>query len=112
MHEFMSSIHHTDNCEPLDTRSQLLAQMTTSRDDTKCVTWNDAKIATSSDTILHTLLEVVEQGFPKSMHELPCELHRYYKYRGRLCSVDGVITFKNRILMSEVLQQQVLDTLH
>ena len=63
-------------------------------------------------TQLYTLLEVLEQGFPKSMHELPSELHIYYKYRDHLCSVDGVITYKNRILIPKVLQQQVLDTLH
>ena len=44
------------------------------------LTWNDVRIATSSDTSMNKLLELVEHGFPHAKNDLPQELRAYHQY--------------------------------
>ena len=57
-------------------------------------------------------MEVIQRGMPDSSNELLKELREYHKYRHGLVVVDGVVTYKRRLVIPEKLRSMVLDTLH
>ena len=74
------------------------------------VTWEKVKIATSSE--MHALTETIHTGFPDNRQDIPTELKDYYQFRDDLTTVDGVITYKDRVVVPPSLRQDVLNTLH
>ena len=58
------------------------------------------------------LIHFIETGFPKSRPELPPALREYHQFREHLYTVDGVILYKNRIVIPPSLRQHVLTVLH
>ncbi|CAB4013560.1 Hypothetical predicted protein [Paramuricea clavata] len=55
------------------------------------VTWDNVKLATTSDPAMHMLASIIESDFPDLRHELPRELHEYFQFRENLYTVDGII---------------------
>ena len=76
------------------------------------LTWNDVRIATSSDTSMNKLLELVEHGFPHAKNDLPQELRAYHQYIDKLTSFDGVVLHNDRIVIPPSLRDRVLQSLH
>ena len=76
------------------------------------VTWDLVRTATSNDTNLNTLLELIETGFLENKPAIPQELQIYQSLQDRLTTVQGVIMYNDRILVPKSLQQNVLHTLH
>ena len=78
------------------------------------VTWETVKLATTSNSDMTQLIDIIESGFPKfrHMHELPLALQEYYQIREHLYTVDGVILYNNRIVIPLSLRQHVLTALH
>ena len=58
------------------------------------------------------LMSIIESGFPIFCHELPAALREYCQFRDHLYTVDGVILYKNRIVIPPSLRQHVLSVLH
>jgi len=56
--------------------------------------------------------DLIEQGMPEHRHEVPEPLKQYFQYREGLSTVDGVILYKDRIVVPPSLRQEVLDVLH
>ena len=79
---------------------------------TMATTWDRVKLATTSNKDLNRLVSIIESGFPEFRHELPPALHEYYQFREDLYTVDGVILYKERIVIPPSLQQQILAVLH
>ena len=65
----------------------------------KSVTWNDIRVATSSDDSMAKLVNLIEDGFPDSKADLPTELRPYFQFRDKLNSFDGVVLYNDRILI-------------
>ena len=75
-------------------------------------TWDLIRTATASDTTLHKLMDLIENGFPESRQDTPQDLHIYYSLRENLSTIDGVILYRDRILVPEALRPNVLTNLH
>ena len=114
LHSIMASIR----CEepPLDSWSQDIDNQLTSSAvsalSTMATTWDSVKLATTSDKDLNQLVSIIESGFPEFRHELPPALHEYYQFHEDLYTVDGVILYKDRIIIPPSLRQQILTVLH
>ena len=76
------------------------------------ITWSDLQKATEEDEVLTKLIEEIQRGIPDSSSEMLKELREFHRYRHSLLVVDGVVTYKNRLVIPNVLQSRVLDTLH
>jgi hypothetical protein len=76
------------------------------------VTWNSVREATTSDPIMQILLTTIEQGFPYHKHELPQQIQDYWQFRDSLSATDGVVTFKDRIVIPPSLRPDILEALH
>jgi len=62
----------------------------------------------SSDTDMPLLLSMIEDGMPDQKCRLPPNLRDYYQFREHLYSVDGVILYKDRIVILPSLRQDCL----
>ena len=89
-----------------------LASSASSAVRTIAVTWDTVKVATASDRDMVHLMSIIESGFPNFRHELPPTLQEYYQFRDHLYTVDGVILYKDRIVIPPSLRQHVLPVLH
>ena len=83
-----------------------------SLDDMQAVTWDRVREATSSDPAMFELLETIEQGMPDTRSKLPPTIRQYYDFREELSTVDGVILYKERIVIPPALRKEVLSALH
>ena len=72
------------------------------------VTWEMVRIATASNSTMHCLVELIESGMPEFRHEFPETLC----VRDDLYTVNGVVLYKNRIVIPLSLRQDVLTVLH
>ena len=76
------------------------------------VTWDLIRLETASDPSMNLLSKWVDQGIPDTKNSLPIELRQYHQFRHYLTSFDGVIMYKDRILIPPKLRERVLDALH
>ena len=76
------------------------------------ITWAQLQDATQDDTVLTKLMEEIQRGMPDSSNNMLKELREYHKYRHGLIVVDGVVTYKRRLVIPERLRSRVLETLH
>lgn len=83
-----------------------------SADIIKSVTWDDIRLATTSDQSMRQLIEVIENGFPENRNALPDDLRPYFQFREHLTSFDGVILYHDRIIIPRALRAAVLQALH
>ena len=49
---------------------------------------------------------------PDTKNDLPLALRDYHQFRNDLNTVDGIIVYKDRIVIPPVLRQDVLEALH
>ena len=75
-------------------------------------TWDRVRTATASDDNMQALLGTVEAGMPEFRHELPPPLREYFQFRDELSTVDGVILYKDRLVIPPSLREEVLAHLH
>ena len=65
------------------------------------------QVRTGSDDDMSLLLSMVEDGMPDQKCKLPPKLRDYYQFREHLYSVNGVILYKDRIVIPPSLRQIV-----
>ena len=68
-------------------------------EDIQIVDWNQVRIATSSDSDMHSSLSIIEDGMPDQRCQLPSQLRDYHQFKEHLYSIDGVILYKDRIVI-------------
>ena len=61
---------------------------------------------------MHTLEEMATDGMPDSKIEMPETIRDYHQYRENITSSDGVILYKDRVIIPPSLRGEVLSTLH
>ena len=76
------------------------------------VTWEQVQIATSSDENMLLLLSAIEDGIPKLKHQLPSPIRDFHQFRRHLYSTDGVVIYKDRIVIPPSLRPVCLSALH
>jgi len=67
---------------------------------------------TARDPSLQSLMKVIQNGFPPSKQLCPDNVKEYYRYREELSVADGIILFKNRVLIPQSLRAEILECLH
>ena len=76
------------------------------------ITWSKIKLAMSSNTDMQLLLEFVDREFPQCKGELPVSLQDFYRFKDHLTCIDGVVLYKDRIVVPPSLRADVLTLLH
>ena len=78
----------------------------------RVITWHKVKLATNSDEAMQEILQKIESGFPADQNKLSPSVREFYKFRDNLSAVDGVILYKNRIVVPPALRADILSALH
>lgn len=78
----------------------------------KSVSWDRVRTATASDEDMLVLTELIESGMPEFHHEMPNSIRKYFQFRDDLSTIDGVIVYKDRIVIPPSLRDEVLCALH
>ena len=76
------------------------------------VTWDDVRVATSSHPLMSLLYELIEDGIPNKRETLHPDLRLYHQYREHLSTFDGVIMYKDRLVIPPSLRDHILSSLH
>ena len=80
--------------------------------DFRPITWEKIQSETLQDNKLRELLNTIEIGIPQNKSNMHTQIKEYHKYRSSLCVLDGVILYKDRVLVPTSLRTDVLQTLH
>ncbi|XP_014670775.1 PREDICTED: uncharacterized protein K02A2.6-like [Priapulus caudatus] len=78
----------------------------------RSVTWDRVREATSSDGDMHMLEEMAVDGIPDSKFEMPEMIRDFHQFRENITSTDGVILYKDRVVIPPLLRGEVLSALH
>ena len=109
-HDFLAMIrtHHHNDAESCyqSTDSTHTSELI------KSVTWDDIRLATSSDQLMSLLVQTIEDGFPENRSELHPDIRQYYQYRESLTTYDGVVLYRDRVVIPPSLREHVLSALH
>lgn len=92
----------------LDLRTSMLASL----ESIETITWDKVKKATSDDNTLTELSLLIEAGFPNKSENLSPHLRAFHQFREHLYTVDGIIIYKQRIVIPTSLRSKILHSLH
>ena len=67
---------------------------------------------TKNDPELSQLIKFILQGWPKSMQDVPVDLHPYWSLRDELAVIDGVVLKGQRVIIPTSLREDTLKRLH
>ena len=70
------------------------------------------RIATASDSDMSALVDAIHNGFPDMPSAMSSAIRMYHQYRDKLTEYDGVILYKDRIVIPPTLRAGVLQALH
>lgn len=92
----------------------MVANLTSSLASTtlKAVTWDRVRTATTSDRDMSMLADLIASGLPENRQEFPTQLREYFQFREDLSTVDGVVLYRDRVVIPPALRREVLATLH
>ena len=76
------------------------------------VTWDDVRVATSSHPLYSVLTQLIDDGMLTKRESLHPDLRPYHQYREHLSTFDGVILYKDRLVIPPPLRDQILSSLH
>ena len=79
---------------------------------TNVVTWDMVREATTSDTTMQELQQIIIEGFPPECQQLSTHLRPYHRLASSLYCLDGVVISGNRIVVPPSLRRPVLEALH
>ena len=100
------------NEDDSDTEPATYTFALTAKNNFQAVTWDKVMIATQSDEYMLQLLDTIEHGFPTSKLDLPKDIQEYHQYRDDLYSIDGLVLYKDRIVIPPSLREDILNILH
>lgn len=70
------------------------------------------KEATQDDSDLQSVCKYIHQGWPSQMSQLSHSLHEFHTVRAHLSEVDGLLLYKDRIVIPGSQRHEVLHQLH
>ena len=110
---FLNAISIAETSPSYDDHESSLQQFTVAAiNSLQSVTWTRVRLATASNDDMNQLLSIIESGMPNSRHQLPPNLQEYFQFRAHLSTIDGVITYKDRIVIPPCLRDTILSALH
>ena len=69
-------------------------------------------MATQEDDVLPLLKQIITQGWPSNIKEVPSELQQYWTFREGLTIEDGLILKGTRIVIPNKKDESVLKLIH
>ena len=113
MHTFLAGIRQHDNYSyKEDTDDETLGTAVHALNSITSVTWDRVRQATARDDTMNLLLSTIESGIPKHRHELHPTIREYHQFREHLYMIDGVVIYKDRVVIPPTLRNEVLSALH
>ena len=109
--QLLADIHLDDQPPSDEIENVLMYSAAAQLKDLQTLDWNQVRIATNSYASMLSLLFIIEEGMPDHRCQLPPEL-RDHQFREHLYSIDGVIIYKDRIVIPPSLRQSCLAALH
>ena len=70
------------------------------------------KDSTHRDPILATVYQLTQQGWPHQRRHVPCLARRYWDFRDKLSTDDGMLLKGQRLIIPGELQEEYLSCLH
>ena len=58
------------------------------------------------------LQQYIENGLPEARDEVPSDIREFHQHREHLYTVNGVVTYKDRVVVPNNLRANILSTLH
>ena len=110
--EKMTLIDDTSESESIDACLVTAAISSLNSLSINSVTWDKVKIATTSDSNMYQLVTMIEHGVPESRDDFPETIREYFKLKEDLYTIDGVILYKDRVVVPPALRQDILSALH
>ena len=101
-----------DQLHAIKVENQLCESLVSALHSTHIVDWEQVQIATSSDENMVLLLSAIEDGLPEFKHQLPPPIREYHQFWKHLYSSDGIVIYKDRIVIPPSLRPTCLSALH
>ena len=98
--------------ESNDRERSVVAVVGRYQEEIPAVTWDRVKEATRRDPIMSELRNLIIAGIPEEKGEMAEYLSVYYQYREHLSVVEGVVIYKDRLVIPTALRGEVLEALH
>ena len=80
--------------------------------DISVITWNKLREAAKEDAAMVKLKEIVERGFPQSSYDIDETIRLFHKFRHDLHVADGVVCYKDKLVVPTQMRQQMLEAIH
>ena len=82
-------------------------------DEDESINYKDVQQATSSDSVMTTLITTIKHGFPNTEHLTDSCIRNFFNVKEHLwISKKGLVMFKKRIVVPPTLRKRVLKLLH
>ena len=78
----------------------------------EAVTWERVQQAAMSNPAMQELRRLLEKGFPDTRNEMGDSVREFFKFREDLSMTQGVILFKDRVVIPRKLRKEILEVLH
>ena len=76
------------------------------------ISWNRVHRATQEDGTMTRLIDTIQRGMPDTSYKLDPDLREYHQHRHDLHVMDGVVCFRDRIVIPAALRPQVISGIH
>ena len=106
-HAFLTAIRTHDHVN-----MEVCSQYGSPTEIIESVTWDDIRLATTSDPMMSRLTCLIEDGFPDGSKDPHPEIRQYHQYRDKLTTFDGVVLYRDRIVVPPALRDRILAALH
>ena len=73
---------------------------------------HNIQLATQADDNLVILKYIIQQGWPKTIKEVPQEIQKYWTFREELMIEDGLILNGTRIVIPDEKREEILKQIH
>ena len=78
----------------------------------RSITWQDVQLATNNDETMLQLYMLIENGAPEKREDWPEGTKQFFRFKEDLLCFDGVILYRDRIVIPQSLRDRVLTSLH
>ena len=78
----------------------------------EAVTWERVQQAAMMDPVMQELGRLLEEGFPETRNEMGDSVREFFKFRDNLSMAQGVILYKDRVVVPRMLRREILEGLH
>ena len=107
----IAGISTDDQLHAIQMEHQLQESLISSLQSTHTADWEQVQVSTSSDENM-LLLSAIEDGLPEFKHQLPAPIREYHQFRRHLYSSDGVVLYKDCIVIPPSLRPTCPSALH